>query len=437
MKLPISIPSLSGLLGRFRKRAGENPEDPDALDDVGDEEIGDDTGVADDGDSSSDVEPSSDDDLAAPTDKPKRRWGRIAAIVGAVLGVLVVLGGLGALVGWLVVNAEHAAEARAALNPTLTVDVLAEGEPAPEKSSRDAMKAHMAEAASEHGDPNKTEKPDAQGSQEPTDPLIGIVNPDLVEQIEDGFLPKISTDGRQAWVEYSAAFDKTDRRPRLAIIVANLGLSPRTTEAVLESLPPQVTLSFSSITPDLQEWVTRARRKGHEVLIDLPMEPSGFPRSDPGRNTLLTSASEVENLNRLESTMKRSGGYVGLLATMGSAFTVDSESLSPVLQILKERGLLYVDSRATSRSMGPELASQIQLPRAFNNRFIDVTPSVRAIDSRLQELEEITRINRFAVGVAQPYPVTLDRLTAWLPSLKTKGIALMPITAIADKQSLR
>ncbi len=441
MKLPIPIPSLSGLLGRFRKRGGEDPEDQDPLGDDLDEDIGDGEPISEDaaldGDGAAGV--ASDDDLDgdASAEKPKRRWGRIAAIVGGILGVLLVLGGLGAVVGWLAVNAEHATMAREALHPTVSVDVLAEGEPAPENSSRDSMPATMAADGRTETGETMTEDPKAQKDAPPSDPLAGVVDPALVEQTDDGPLPRISGDGRQAWVEYSAPFDKTDRRPRLAIIVGNLGLSPGTTEAVLDALPPEVTLSFSSIAPDLQDWIARARRKGHEVLIDLPMEPDGFPRSDPGRNTLLTSASEVENLNRLEGVMKRAGGYVGLLTTMGSAFTVNAESLSPVLQTLKERGLLYVDGRYTSRTMGPELASQIQLPRAYNNRFIDATPSLRAINGRLTELEEITKINRFAVGLAQPYPVTLDRLTAWLPTLKGKGIALAPISAIADKQSLR
>ena len=97
---------------------------------------------------------------------------------------------------------------------------------------------------------------------------------------------------------------------------------------------------------------------------------------------------------------------------MGSQFTIDIESLSPVLKNLKERGLLFVDGRATSRSMGPELASQIQLPPAFSNRKIYSIPSVRAIDARLQELEDTSKVNRFAVGIAQPYLVSIDPLAA-------------------------
>lgn len=440
MKLPIPIPSLSGLLGRFRRRGGRDPEDLDALDEAPIEEGGAEESLpaedgAEDAPGGLRAEPRPGHDA----DKPKRSWGRLAAIAGGILGILLLLGGIGAIVGWVVVNAEHAAEARAALHPVVTVNVLAEGEPAPRNSSRHSEMAQAdgtsAKGKTETGAPS--EEASSGEPDRPADPLEGIVDPALTEKTDTGLLPKISADGRQAWVEYSATFDKTDRRPRLAIIITNLGLSPRTTEAALDALPPEITLSFSSVTPSLQDWVTRARRKGHEVLIDLPMEPDGFPRSDPGRNTLLSSASEVKNLNRLENVMKSSGGYVGLLTRMGSAFTVNAESLAPILQILKERGLLYVDARSTSRTMGPELASQIQLPRAYNNRFLDTTPSVRAIDGRLAEMEEIAKANRFAVGLAQALPVTLDRLTAWLPTLKAKGIALAPITAIADKQSLR
>ena len=104
------------------------------------------------------------------------------------------------------------------------------------------------------------------------------------------------------------------------------------------------------------------------------MEPVDFPRSDPCGNTLLTTTSEIKNLNRQESVMKSAGGYVGLFATMGSQFTIDVETFSPILKILKERGLLFVGRRATFHSIGPELASQIQLPSAFSNRKVGSVP---------------------------------------------------------------
>ena len=435
MKLPITIPSLSGLLGRFRKSSTDETEE--AIN--SDETVPD--GDPTDPDDSDSVERSeavaSDDDTIASDfeedlgDSSPHRTPKLIRILGfgaAGLGVLVVLGGLGTLIGWLITSSEHAARERENLRPRLTVMILEEGAPAPRNSSRD----RKLETEGQDNAVNKLQ-------QEPevaSDPLAGVIDPALIEETETGPLPKIAPDGRRAWTEYARAFDKSDRRPRLSIIVSNLGLSSKTTGAVLEALPPGVTLSFSPAAVDLKKWIAQARKKGHEVLLDLPMEPTEFPKSDPGRDTLLTTASEVENLNRLERVMKRAGGYVGLLGIMGTRFTVSADSLKPILKVLQERGLIFVDGRATSRTMGPTLASEIQLPKAFNNRFIDVTPSGRAINARLNELEQIVKVKRFAVGVAEPYPITIDLLAAWLPTLEAKGIALAPITSVADRQSL-
>jgi polysaccharide deacetylase 2 family uncharacterized protein YibQ len=370
LKIPFPIPSFSGLLSQFRKRGAEEPEDQDAFEET--EESVDATPVANEDDGNSREE-----DALTPAGKPERNWGRVAALEGASPSAI------GMVAGWLIVNAEHVTEARAKLRPTLTVDILAEGGHAPENSSRMAMgkTAHgdghgNAATADKSGHGDTAANARGAEAKAPVDHLAGVINPDLVEE--------------------------TKRRSRIVIIVTSLDLFLRSTEAALQALPPEVTLSFSSITPDLQGSVARAWRKGHEALVDLPMEPVGFPRNDPGRNTLLTMASEVENLNRLESVMKSADGYVGLLATMGSQFAIDVGSLSPVLKLLKERSLLFVGHRATSRSIGPELASQIQLPPAFSNRKIDSIPSVRANDTRLQELEETSKVNRLRLVSLNP-----------------------------------
>jgi polysaccharide deacetylase 2 family uncharacterized protein YibQ len=267
--------------------------------------------------------------------------------------------------------------------------------------------------------------------------MQGIIYPHISEDTENGPLPIIAKDGRQPWIEYSRNFKHSDRKPRVAIIINNLGLSATYTEQILKLMPKNITLSFSHISPKLKKWVREARQKGFEVLIDLPMEPDGFPRNDPGRSTLLTSLSEVENLNRLEYVMVQSGGYVGLLSTHGSKFTLNSELLLPILKAIKDRGLLFVDSRTTSQSLGPELSSDIQLPRAFNNVFIDKIPSQGHITTKLRELERIVMDKKFAVAIARPLPISMEILSEWASSLKKKGIALAPITAIADKQSQR
>ena len=373
----------------------------------------------------------------AQTDEiPQSKLNRFAWFIYGTF-LMIFLGGAGLLVGWVLVSAEETIENRIAITPAVTVDVLADGETAPKNSSRD--KGQPDDQATK----DNSETATANQSKEPrntlnnSDALVGIIFPHITEETETGPLPVIATDGRQPWLEYSRGFKRADRKPRIALIISNLGLSNTYTKAALELLPEDITLSFSHVAPRLKNWVREARQKGHEILLDIPMEPIGFPKNDPGRATLLTSSNEVENLNRLEHIMKQAGGYVGLLGTQGTKFMLHSETLLPVLRSIKQRGLIYVDSRSTSRSLGPDLASSIQLPKAFNNVFVDKEPSQEKIKNKLDELERIALERRFAVGIAQPLPITIEILSQWTKRLETKQIALAPITAIVDKQSQR
>ena len=367
---------------------------------------------------------------------PQSKLNRFAWFIYGTF-LVIVLGGAGLLVGWVLVSAEKTIEKRIAITPAVTVDVLADGETAPKNSSRDKRQLgdQAAEDDSETAIANQSKE--TKNTLNNSDALVGIIFPHITEETETGPLPVIAPDGRQPWLEYSRGFKRADRKPRIALIISNLGLSDTYTKATLELLPEDITLSFSHVAPRLKSWVREARQKGHEILLDIPMEPIGFPKNDPGRATLLTSSNEVENLNRLEHIMKQAGGYVGLLGTLGTKFMLHSETFLPVLRSIKQRGLIYVDSRSTSRSLGPELASSIQLPKAFNNVFVDKEPSQEKIKNKLVELERIALKRRFAVGIAQPLPITIEILSQWTKELKTKQIALAPITAIVDKQSQR
>lgn len=367
---------------------------------------------------------------------PHSKLNRFALFIYGTF-LVIFLGGAGLIVGWVLVSAENTIEKRIAITPAVTVDVLADGETAPKNSSRgkEQLGDQATEDASETTIAHLSNEP--KGKLNNSDALVGIIFPHITEETETGPLPVIAADGRQPWLEYSRGFKRADRKPRIALIIKNLGLSDTYTKATLELLPEDITLSFSHVAPRLKNWVREARQKGHEILLDIPMEPIGFPKNDPGRATLLTSSNEVENLNRLEHIMKQAGGYVGLLGTLGTKFMLHSETFLPVLKSIKQRGLIYVDSRSTSRSLGPELASSIQLPKAFNNVFVDREPSQEKIKNKLDELERIALKRRFAVGIAQPLPITIEILSQWTKRLKRKQIALAPITAIVDKQSQR
>lgn len=239
------------------------------------------------------------------------------------------------------------------------------------------------------------------------------------------------------WRRNSQPFDETDSRPRVAVVLTGLGLASTLTEAAIKELPPGVTLSFTPYSRKLNQWVALARVNGHEVLLDLPMEPTTYPDDDPGPQALLTALSSRQNLARLYWTLDRVTGYVGVAITMGSRFAASEKHMTPILLALKDRGLLFLDNRASDDSVATRLASEIGVPRAINDRPLDWAQASRvAIDASLVQLENVARSEGFAVAMGRPYPVTIERLREWAKGLKARGLVLAPISAVADRQPL-
>ncbi len=256
-------------------------------------------------------------------------------------------------------------------------------------------------------------------------------DPALIERGVSGPLPIVASDGRKAWQVYARAFDRTSSRPRIAIVIANLGQSTAETEAAITKLPGAVTLGLNPYAPGLPGWVEKARAAGHEVIIGVPMEPLDYPREDPGPSTLMLSLSPKQNLDRLEWALSRTSGYVGVTNFMGSRFTAAQNELRPILEVIKGRGLLFLETRASNQSAIGPLADEFALPHAANDRDIDGEQSRSGIDQALNDLEGIARKKGGAVGTGSGYPATIDRVAAWAATLDGKGLTLAPLSAVA------
>ncbi|MFT5182406.1 MAG: polysaccharide deacetylase 2 family uncharacterized protein YibQ, partial [Alphaproteobacteria bacterium] len=263
-------------------------------------------------------------------------------------------------------------------------------------------------------------------------------DPGLIEQTSVGPLPRIGDDGRLPWQVYARPFDNRDTRPRIAIIMSGLGLSGAATQAAIQGLPGGVSLAFQPFADDLQQWIRLARAAGHEVYLNLPMEPVDFPASDPGPRALFVAYAPEENIERLEWALSRVSGYVGILNHMGSRFTTSREAMLPIMTTLEHRGLAFVDARVSARSVATVLATEQHVPRAINDRFLDAREVSRGtVDARLAELESIADEVGVSVGIGQAFPVTIERIREWAATLNGKGIVLAPVSAVLDRQADR
>jgi len=237
-----------------------------------------------------------------------------------------------------------------------------------------------------------------------------------------------------AWRRLARPFDAPPERPRIAVVVYRLGMSKVETDAAVQHLPATVTLAFSPYARGLSDWIGTARAAGHEVLVQVPMEPLDYPVNDPGPLALLTSAAPRENEANLERVLAMSDGALGLMNLMGARYSASAAHMRPVLEATKRRGLVYVDVREGSDSVAGRLARELGAPAAHVNRVLDAEASRLAIDLRLGELEQIARAEGAAVGAGYPFPVTIERILRWAATLEAKGLVLAPLSAVVDRQ---
>jgi len=283
--------------------------------------------------------------------------------------------------------------------------------------------------------PTATLPPPAPPAETPLPPATGhalIADPALIEKTAQGPLPRIADDGTPPMRAYAAPAISAGR-PRIAIVINGLGISAKSTTAALNGLPAGVTLAFAPYASDVQHWVTIARQKGHEVLLEVPMEPYDFPDSDPGQYTLRAGLGEDANTQRLVWALTRFTGYTGVTNLLGGRLLSDAAAFEPVLTYLTRRGLLFYDNGSATHSVAPEVATRVGATFAQATSSIDTIQAAMEIDHRLSDLETTARTQGSASGSGFLYPVTIDRVNKWAQGLSGRGFVLVPISAIVSQ----
>jgi polysaccharide deacetylase 2 family uncharacterized protein YibQ len=268
------------------------------------------------------------------------------------------------------------------------------------------------------------------------DGALPTVDPKLLESSRHGAIPKIGADGTRSYAVYAQARTlpvASKDLPRIAIVVGALGISASGTAEAFAKLPASVTFALAPYSTDVEKLAEHARAEGHEVLLQAPMEPFDYPDNDPGPQTLLTSLTAEQNVDRLHWLMSRFQGYVGIASFMGARFTATEQAMTPVLQDIAKRGLIFVDGSGSTRSIAAQVAGGQSLPFAKADSVLDATPTPIEIDRALARLEIVARNNSVAVGYATAQPASIERIAAWAKKVESRGFVLVPITMVALK----
>lgn len=262
--------------------------------------------------------------------------------------------------------------------------------------------------------------------------LAHLPDPELVERGATGVIPKKSPDGLRAMDVYSRQPDTEGNFgvARVVIVIGGLGISQTSTQAAINTLPGSITLAFAPYGNSLTRWMQQARKRGHELLLQVPMEPLDFPANNPGPHTLLAAADFEENLANLHWSMSRITNYVGVSNYLGNKILQQPASLSPIFAELAQRGVLFFDDGTVKNSVAEGVALKELLPYAKADVLIDNVRSRSAIFEKLNKLSAHAKRTGLAIGMGNAFPDTIALVAEYARQAKQNGVEITPVSSI-------
>ncbi len=245
-----------------------------------------------------------------------------------------------------------------------------------------------------------------------------------------GHIPAIGPNGIKSVTAYNRPFKPVSGKKPVSIIIGGLGVNRSLTQKAINELPADVTLSFAAHSAGLQNWINQARAKGHEVLIELPMESTSFDASEPGADrALLASHNTASNNRNLDWLLSRAQGYFAVTNYNGDLFLTRADAAAPVLDRLAKAGLGFIyDGSETAPSLSA-LSQSADLPFAKGFNLIDPEQDSVRIRSELIRLVDTVRASGGQIGVGFAYPETIEAVKIWSRTLDNQGLVLAPASS--------
>lgn len=377
------------------------------------------------------------DELSTPLGRKRRkkrtglRSGRWLALPwGRICAALVVLAGLG--IGAWIVLVDDPQGGRPVADAPVSL------EPDPNPVAEEVASAPAAVTPLAADGPSIITLGETTSSQDTAGTPATDLEQDLFEMTENGPLPRISNSGLKPYEAYarpSISPQAAGGRKLIAVVISGLGLSDPTTREAISALPGTVTLAFAPYGSNLDALTDMARADGHEIMLEVPLEPFDYPQNDPGPHTLLVEQPTRDNLEKLYWLLTRMTGYTGVINHMGARFTASAVDFSPIMEELGMRGLAYLDDGSSNRSVAPQLARQNGVPYARVDSAIDANPSQTSILAALDALKRTADERGSAIGILSALPVSIRTLSDWADALDQEQYLLVPVSALSRTEA--
>jgi hypothetical protein len=209
----------------------------------------------------------------------------------------------------------------------------------------------------------------------------------------------------------------------IAIVIDDFGNGGKGTEEMLK-LPVKFTAAIMPFLPSTHRDAEAAHAIGHDVIVHLPMEPIRGKASWLGPGAILTSLPDEEIRRRVEAAIADVPYAIGMNNHMGSRATADERVMRIVLQVCKEKGLFFLDSRTSWKTVVPKVARELGVPLLQNHVFLDDIYTRRHVSRQINVLRRELKKRETCVVIGHVGPpglITSGELKNAIPNLRTEA----------------
>lgn len=223
----------------------------------------------------------------------------------------------------------------------------------------------------------------------------------------------------------------TAARGKLAVVIDDFGFDYPSTpdDAEWWALPFPFTAAVMPESRYTKRAAEGAKKTGHQVILHLPFDPF-LPLTLPKDSLLPADTEKVAAL--LEKGLKQVPQAVGLNNHRSYKGTMNTPMMAWFMPKLKEKGLFFVDSRVSGKTVAYKEAGKAGVKTAINDFFLEEPKTGEDFCLKwLKAGASVAKRRGSAIVIGHHYyRTTLSCLQKAGPKLKDQGVDLVPVSEL-------
>ncbi|MDX2454978.1 divergent polysaccharide deacetylase family protein [Desulfosarcina sp.] len=213
---------------------------------------------------------------------------------------------------------------------------------------------------------------------------------------------------------------------RIALIIDDIGFNLRRAELFLEADIP-ITFSVLPRVCWSVESAMALHARGHEIMLHQPMEPFDA-EVDPGPGAIFVDDRPECIHQVVAENIATLPHVVGVNNHMGSRYTQQPKKMGQALDVVRNRGLFFVDSMTTGHSTAYTCARQMGVSSKRRDLFLDTQQDVSSVIRQMKRLQHRARKHGNAIGIGHPRPETAEGIMRFLETPESRDVTFVYIS---------